>query len=155
MRLPDLFLRRQEGYQPLNTDSSEPQSTAAMGKRLGTFRAIYLVALCSMGSFLFAYDTGIVGGILTLQSFQRDFGYSKKQKTQVNSNCVSILQAGAFFGCFAIWPITGRLGRRWALVISSIVFCVGAILQVIHRYFSHLNSHQDVPALTTPDPAIQ
>jgi MFS family permease len=134
MRLPELFLQRQEGYQPVDTDASAPQSTAAMGKRLGTFRAIYLVALCSMGSFLFAYDTGIVGGILTLTSFQRDFGYSKQQKTQVNSNCVSILQAGAFFGCFAIWPITGWLGRRWALVISSIVFCIGAIMQVINRY---------------------
>jgi MFS family permease len=114
-----------------------------MGKRLGTFRATYLVALCSMGSFLFAYDTGIVGGILTLKSFQRDFGYSTKQRTQVNSNCVSILQAGAFFGCFAIWPITGSLGRRWALVMSSIVFCAGAILQVINRYVLQ-------PARSTP-----
>jgi MFS family permease len=138
MRLPELFSRREEeGYEPLTTDSSEDrQLTAAMGKRLGTFRAVYLVALCSMGSFLFAYDTGIVGGILTLESFQRDFGYSKKEKTQVNSNCVSILQAGAFFGCFAIWPITSWLGRRWALVISSLVFCVGAVLQVINRYVS-------------------
>jgi len=111
-----------------------------MGKRLGTFRAIYLVALCSMGSFLFAYDTGIVGGILTLKSFQRDFGYSKEEKTQVNSNCVSILQVGAFFGCFAIWPITSWLGRRWALVISSLVFCIGAVLQVINRYVFHSTS---------------
>lgn len=28
-----------------------------MGKALGTFRAVYLVALCCVGSFLFAYDT--------------------------------------------------------------------------------------------------
>ena len=26
-----------------------------MGKQLGTFRAVYLVAICSIGSFLFAY----------------------------------------------------------------------------------------------------
>jgi MFS family permease len=142
MRLPELLLQQPEGYHPLNTDASEPQPTAAMGKRLGTFRATYLVALCSMGSFLFAYDTGIVGGILTLESFQRDFGYTDEQKTQVNSNCVSILQAGAFFGCFAIWPITGWLGRRWALAISSIVFCVGAIMQVVNRYVLPAESQQ-------------
>jgi MFS family permease len=141
MKLPGLFSRREDGYEPLTTDSLEDrQLTAAMGKRLGTFRAVYLVALCSMGSFLFAYDTGIVGGILTLKSFQRDFGYSKKEKTQVNSNCVSILQAGAFFGCFAIWLITSWLGRRWALVISSLVFCIGAVLQVINRYVFHSTS---------------
>jgi sugar porter (SP) family MFS transporter len=72
--------------------------------------------------------------VLTLPSFQRDFGYSKKEKTQVNSNCVSILQAGGFFGCFAVWPITSWLGRRWALVISSLVFCLGSILQVINTH---------------------
>src|ERR1700722_9299342 len=152
MRLPRLFSRREgEGYEPLTTDSSEdPQLTSEMGKRLGTFRAIYLVALCSMGSFLFAYDTGIVGGILTLESFQRDFGYSKKEKTQVNSNCVSILQAGAFFGCFAIWPITSWLGRRGALVISSLVFCIGAVLQVINRYVFHSASQLVAPSDKIP-----
>lgn len=103
-----------------------------MSKALGTFRAVYVVSLCSIGSFLFAYDTGIVGGVLTLTSFQRDFGYSKAEKTQVNSNCVSILQGGAFFGCFMIWPLTSWLGRKWGIIISSLVFCVGAILQVLN-----------------------
>lgn len=98
---------------------------------LGTFRSVYVVCICSIGSFLFAYDTGIVGGVLTLPSFQRDFRYTKAQKTQVNSNCVSILQGGAFFGCFLIWPVAAWLGRRWGLVISSVIFCVGAVLQVL------------------------
>jgi len=103
-----------------------------MSDKLGTFRAIYVVALCSIGSFLFAYDTGIVGGVLTLSSFQRDFRYTQAQKVQVSSNCVSILQGGAFFGCFIIWPVTSWLGRKWGIVISSVVFCIGAIMQVIN-----------------------
>lgn len=104
----------------------------AMSNRLGTFRAVYVVSLCSIGSFLFAYDTGIVGGVLTLASFQRDFRYTKAERTQVNSNCVSILQGGAFFGCFFIWPLTSWLGRKWGIVISSIVFCIGAIMQIVN-----------------------
>lgn len=76
-----------------------------------------------------------MGGVLTLPSFQRDFRYTKAEKTQVNSNCVSILQAGAFFGCFLVWPLTAWLGRKWAFVIASIVVCLGTVLQVI-------NSHQ-------------
>lgn len=99
---------------------------------LGTFRAIYVVCLCSIGSFLFAYDTGIVGGVLTLPSFQRDFRYTKAEKTQVNSNCVSILQGGAFFGCFLIWPVTSKLGRKWGVIIASLVFCVGAVVQIVN-----------------------
>ena len=68
---------------------------------LGTFRASYLVALCCTGSFLFAYDTGIVGGVLTLQSFQDDLGFTKEQKTNVSSLSASLLQAG---GGFCICP---------------------------------------------------
>lgn len=63
---------------------------------LGNFRAIYLAALCCIGSFLFAYDTGIVGSVLTLQAFETYFRYTKAQTTNVNSNCVAILQAGVF-----------------------------------------------------------
>ncbi|EXJ91290.1 hypothetical protein A1O1_04400 [Capronia coronata CBS 617.96] len=128
------------GYRPVRqgeTSEESPTPTeqeAVMGKRLGLFRAYYVVALCSIGSFLFAYDTGIVGGVLTLPSFQNDFRYSKAEKTQVNSNCVSILQAGAFFGCFGIWPLTSWLGRRWGFIIASAVFSVGAIMQVVNTH---------------------
>lgn len=62
--------------------------------RLGTFRASYLVALSCIGSFLFAYDTGIVGGVLSLESFQRDMGMTAETKSTVSSNSASLLQAG-------------------------------------------------------------
>ncbi|KFY11311.1 hypothetical protein V491_07265 [Pseudogymnoascus sp. VKM F-3775] len=103
-----------------------------MGTTLGNFRATYVAVLCCVGSFLFAYDTGIVGGVLTLAAFQKDFNYTTAQSKSINANAVSILQAGAFFGCFVIWPITARLGRRWSMVISSVVFIVGGILQVVN-----------------------
>jgi len=67
---------------------------------LGNFRAIYLAAFCYIGPFLFAYDAGIVSGVLTLQAFETDCRYTESQATNNNSNCVAILQAGAFFGCF-------------------------------------------------------
>jgi hypothetical protein len=65
-----------------------------MSRALGAFRAVYLVALCCVGSFLFAYDTGIIGGILTFPSFQRDFRYGSADKATVSSNSTSLLQAG-------------------------------------------------------------
>ncbi|KAG9252852.1 general substrate transporter [Emericellopsis atlantica] len=105
-----------------------------MGKALGTFRAVYLVALCCVGSFLFAYDTGIVGGILTFKSFQRDFRYSDAQRASVGSNSTSLLQAGAFFACFFIWPFMARYGRRWSIVLASTIFNVGAVIQTINTH---------------------
>jgi MFS family permease len=76
----------------------------------------------------------LTGGVLTLESFQKDFRYTQAQKTTVNSNAVSILQAGAFFGCFFTTPIASRLGRRTGLIISSLVFSLGTILQVINAH---------------------
>jgi hypothetical protein len=65
-----------------------------MGHLLGNVRAYFLAAVCCVGSFLFAYDTGIIGGILVLPSFQKDFRYSNAAKVNVNSNSNSLLQAG-------------------------------------------------------------
>lgn len=72
--------------------------------------------------------------MLTLPAFEKDFRYTKAQSTNINSNCVSILQAGAFFGCFLIWPISARFGRRTSIALSSLVFCVGGILQVVNTH---------------------
>jgi hypothetical protein len=76
-----------------------------MGKALGNFRAVYLVALCCTGSFLFAYDTGVIGGVLTFASFQKDFGYGAAEKASVASNATSLLQAGGMSssGNSSIW----------------------------------------------------
>ncbi|KAI1452038.1 putative MFS sugar transporter [Annulohypoxylon moriforme] len=105
-----------------------------MGERLGTFRAWYLVALCCIGSFLFAYDTGVVGGVLTLPSFQNDFRITKANQASVSSNATSLLQAGAFFSCFFVWPFTARFGRRWSITLASLIFNIGAIIQVVNTH---------------------
>ncbi|KAL4970968.1 putative MFS sugar transporter [Aspergillus stella-maris] len=105
-----------------------------MGRKLGLFRAAYLASASCMGSFAFAFDTGVISGVLTLESFQRDFRYGAAQKTSVNSNAVSILQAGAFFGCFFTTPVASRLGRRAGLIISALIFTIGTILQIINAH---------------------
>lgn len=38
----------------------------------------------------------------------------------------------AFFSCFFIWPFTAKYGRRWSLILASIIFNIGAILQTIN-----------------------
>lgn len=63
------------------------------------------------------------GGVLTLFSFENDFRYTAKQATKTSSLSNSLQQLGAFIACFAIWPVTHKLGRRWAIVICSFIFC--------------------------------
>ncbi|KIY53412.1 general substrate transporter [Fistulina hepatica ATCC 64428] len=104
------------------------------GTRLGAFRAYYLGLVVCIGGFLFGYDSGIVGSVLTLSSFEKDFRYSSGEATRVDSLAVGIQQAGALVGCFIVWPINRLWGRRGALMICSLVFCIGVILETINTH---------------------
>lgn len=104
------------------------------GTPLGRIRAYWLGSVVCIGGFLFGYDSGIVGGVLTLKSFERDYGYTSADATRTNSLAVGLQQLGAFVACFIAWPITNYLGRRKSLMISSLVFCIGAIIQTINTH---------------------
>ena len=36
-------------------------------------------------------------------------------------------------GC-SIWPVTHKIGRKWSIAISSLVFCVGAAIQTAQTH---------------------
>ncbi|CAM1507892.1 Fc.00g047400.m01.CDS01 [Cosmosporella sp. VM-42] len=95
--------------------------------RLGLFRASYLVALSCVGSFLFAYDTGIVGGVLTLKSFQHDMGFTAAEKSDFDDiNTVLNPNPNRIIGT----DLGPKFGRRKSIVLASLIFNVGAILQL-------------------------
>ncbi|KAH8897908.1 MFS sugar transporter-like protein [Thozetella sp. PMI_491] len=104
------------------------------GTTLGKVRAYWLGAVVCLGGFLFGYDSGIVGGVLTLSSFESDYGYTAADSTRTNSLAVGLQQLGAFVACFLAWPLTDRLGRRHSLMLSSAVFCIGALIQTINTH---------------------
>lgn len=93
---------------------------------------VYFIAFTAYwGIFLFGYDTGIAGGIVTQESFLEAFNVSKESVNSVSANVVSVLQAGAFFGALASAPASAWMGRRYCNILFSIVFAVGAILQTV------------------------
>lgn len=97
--------------------------------------AILVAAFAAFGGILFGYDTGTISGVIASDQFKQDFGYfiPAEQKvdltTATKSLFVSILSAGTFFGALFGAPLCDLLGRRWALQVSMLVFCVGVILQ--------------------------
>lgn len=74
------------------------------------------------------------GGVLTFDSFQTSFQFTESQKTRISAIAVGIQQAGALAGCFIIWPVTNRFGRRLAMMLCSLIFCIGAILETINSH---------------------
>ena len=104
-----------------------------------TGMGIFVGLFAAFGGILFGYDTGTIGGILGMkyvtERFPQDWKHDKgvPQHTFSSSEkslIVSILSVGTFFGSLLAPLLNDTLGRRYTLIISSlIVFNVGVILQ--------------------------
>ncbi|KAG1738447.1 general substrate transporter [Suillus paluster] len=98
-------------------------------------RNAYILALsASLGSIFFGWDTGLMGGILTLKSFQSYFGINKMSasaQANFNGNIVSIMQAGAFFGVLSTSWVSSRFGRKRSLIASGVIYIIGSLIQAI------------------------
>ncbi|KAK5135895.1 hypothetical protein LTR08_004545 [Meristemomyces frigidus] len=99
-------------------------------------RVYLLTAVAYMGSLLFGFDTGVMGSVLALDSFKKDFGlpigktgFASEKNAYISSNVVSLLTAGCFFGAIAAAFINEKIGRRFTLIAFVSVFLVGAAIQ--------------------------
>ncbi|KAH9167454.1 MFS monosaccharide transporter [Lactarius sanguifluus] len=100
---------------------------------------ILMTSFAAFGGILFGYDTGTISGLQQMPDWLRTFGHpvtvsstfpdgygiSSSQRSLV----VSILSAGTFFGALLAAPFGDYLGRKWGLIASCLVFCVGVAMQ--------------------------
>lgn len=99
--------------------------------------AICVGAFVAFGGVLFGYDTGTISGILAMPYYQHLFstGYVNPTTNELDispgqqSAIVSILSAGTFFGALSSPFLADTIGRRLALIASTLVFTLGVILQ--------------------------
>lgn len=54
---------------------------------------------------------------------------SSAAQANLSSNIVSVIQAGAFVGCFFAMWLANRIGRRMSLIFASILVFIGVTLQ--------------------------
>ncbi|KAI5849899.1 general substrate transporter [Tricharina praecox] len=99
--------------------------------------AIIIGLFVAFGGILFGYDTGTISGILAMDRFKEQFARSRDADgnpyitSSEQSLIVSILSAGTFFGALGASQLADKIGRRWGLITSCIVFSVGVVLQTI------------------------
>lgn len=117
-----------------------PLLLSAMGFKdvladVSRYRNAYTLALsASMGSIFFGWDTGLMGGILTLDSFQRYFGIdelSVSAQANFNGNIVSVMQAGCIFGALLTSWSSSRFGRKRSLIASGVIYTIGSLIQSV------------------------
>ena len=111
----------------------KPEGTAG-----SAIPAIFIGLFVAFGGVLYGYDTGTIGGILGMKYWINQFATHEKVEKGVltkyitnsqSSEIVSILSAGTFFGSLSAAPFGDYLGRKLALICSTIVFTFGVIIQ--------------------------
>lgn len=116
-------------------DSKLVQKYVNVGeKKAGsTFMAIFVGVFAAFGGVLYGYDTGTISGVMAMKYVLKRFPSNKESFSSSESSLiVSILSVGTFFGALTAPIINDTLGRRWCLIIASlIVFNVGVVLQII------------------------
>ncbi|KAK5131418.1 hypothetical protein LTR08_000954 [Meristemomyces frigidus] len=101
--------------------------------------AIMVGFFVAFGGVLYGYDTGTIGGILAMRYWLNQFstGYTDPETGLLaitaaqSSMIVSLLSAGTFFGALTAAPTGDFFGRRVGLMVSTVVFTVGVILQTV------------------------
>ena len=96
--------------------------TSASGAKAFAYRVAGIAAL---GGFLFGYDTGVISGALLYiaPEFQLDDGGQQI--------VVACLLLGAAVGAVAAGPLADNLGRKRILIITAVLFTIGALLSAI------------------------
>ncbi|KAF2114071.1 MFS quinate transporter-like protein QutD [Lophiotrema nucula] len=98
------------------------------------YRKVYfLTAVASFGGMLFGWDTGLIGGVLTMDAFQHSFNLDKTSPdfSNLQGNIVSVLQAGCFFGALSSFYVSDKFGRKMALIIADAIFILGSLIQTL------------------------
>ncbi|OCB83889.1 sugar transporter [Sanghuangporus baumii] len=104
------------------------------GNRRSFSEQSVLAFVAYWGIVLFGYDTGVAGSVIAQDYFKQHFlanpdgTVDSHKATSLSANVVS---AGAFFGALGSAPISAGIGRKYTLFGFSVIFIIGAILQVI------------------------
>lgn len=109
-----------------------PEGTAG-----AAWPAIVVGLFVAFGGVLFGYDTGTIGDILAMRYWLDLFSTGYKDPdtglpaitASQSSEIVSLLSAGTFFGALTAGPTGEFFGRKWGLMVSTVVFTIGVILQ--------------------------
>ncbi|KFX98596.1 hypothetical protein V495_01242 [Pseudogymnoascus sp. VKM F-4514 (FW-929)] len=115
-----------------------------------TLKAYLMCAFAAFGGIFFGYDTGWMGGVLAMPYFIRqhtgmdypgdlfsdpnskaykDYKATFHISARDQSLMTSILSCGTFFGAIAAGDIADFIGRRPTIILGSLIFSVGCILQ--------------------------
>ncbi|KAI7237355.1 putative quinate [Hortaea werneckii] len=98
-------------------------------KSVYNWRVYTCAGVASFASCMIGYDSAFIGTTIALEAFEDEFGFNEMSESHLNlikANIVSIYQAGAFFGALFAYASAYWLGRKFSLILWSLLFLLGA-----------------------------
>jgi MFS family permease len=106
-------------------------------KEIFNGRLVYLLITVAWAGCFYGFDSGNIGGILTLPSFENAFGLrnlSQEEMDDRKGTVAAMLAAGGSLGALLAAPTSDFAGRKWSVFSWGLVFVIGAALQMIADY---------------------
>ncbi|KAI9927838.1 hypothetical protein MW887_002690 [Aspergillus wentii] len=106
-------------------------------KEIFNLRLLYLLVSLAWAGCFYGFDTGNIGGILTLPSFKHAFGISDESEAEADNRkgtIAAMLAGGASAGSILAAPTSDYIGRKWSVFGWGCIFVIGAIMQMIANY---------------------
>jgi MFS family permease len=87
-----------------------------------------IMAACGAAFLLFGYDQGVISGLLTGETFERQFP-KMSVDPQLQGLVVAIYEIGCFLGALLTFVMGERFGRRRMIMFGMVVLSIGAAIQ--------------------------
>ncbi|KAI8338798.1 general substrate transporter [Choanephora cucurbitarum] len=106
-------------------------------KRLLRGNALLYSVACfaSLGQFLFGYDQGVMSGILVNDSWLNLTG---NPNATMQGLVIAIFELGAWATSYPTSWFMDKIGRRWTILVGSLIFIVGGIIQTAHHTLAEI-----------------
>lgn len=101
------------------TNVAKVNSTADGRLRVRGGRAFYFFG--ALGAILYGFDTGIIGGAMLF--LKTEWHVSPTSEALITS----MILAGAMIGSLSGGPIADRFGRRFVVLVCSVIFVLGSL----------------------------
>jgi sugar porter (SP) family MFS transporter len=109
--------------------------TEILGQKESNLYAYMVSFSAAMGGLLFGYEVGVISQVLSMTSFQLYFGIlDSNLKRTLNAASVEgmvtfTFLSGCTLGAMLASYVTNQYGRKLPIVLSGILFLIGAIFQ--------------------------
>jgi len=125
------------GKEALHEVDMERAASMKPSRLHGKALSIMVTVVAGTGFTLFGYDQGVMGGLLTLPSFEKQFpqtaaGFGANgtsNSATLQSLLVAIYELGCMAGALSNLYVGDHLGRRHTITLGGCIMIVGAILQ--------------------------